>query len=59
MKQPLRWKNTIGFGILWQATKSVRIQAYYDIVDFENTANVAGVDAKEANVFSLRLQYRF
>jgi len=53
-------KNTIGFGILWHATKVIRLQAYYEINTNETSQNISDYnkDSKD-NVFTLRLQYKF
>ncbi len=52
--------NTFGFGALWRMNKSLRLQAYYEIVKNETSKNLAVLnkDLKD-NVFTLRLQYKF
>ncbi|MCO5230854.1 MAG: hypothetical protein M9958_06825 [Chitinophagales bacterium] len=52
--------NTIGMGLLWKATSSIRIQAHYDIVRNEVTKNIADYSMnRKDNVFTLRFQYKF
>jgi len=34
--------NTLGFGMLWAANKSIRLQAYYEFVENETSKNLAG-----------------
>lgn len=52
--------NTIGMGVLWKATSSIRIQAHYDIVNNEITKNIADYSMnRKDNVFTLRFQYKF
>lgn len=53
-------RNTLGLGALWNATSSIRVQAYYEFNDNEKTQHIAGFDknAKD-DVFTLRLQYKF
>lgn len=52
--------STLGLGFVWQVVNSVRVQAYYDIVNNEKSENLSGYekDIKD-NVFTLRLQYKF
>lgn len=52
--------NTLGLGLLWRASNSIRVQAYYDMVKNEKSENLAAFkeDIKD-NVFTLRLQYKF
>ncbi|MCD8179405.1 MAG: OprO/OprP family phosphate-selective porin [Tannerellaceae bacterium] len=51
-----RSQNTIGFGLLWNATKDLRLQAYYEVNNFEKSEHL---DKVKADVFTLRLQYKF
>ena len=52
--------QTFGFGLLWRATNSVRVQAFYELNKNETSANLAGYDKdRKDNVFTLRLQYKF
>jgi len=51
--------NTLGFGITHYMTDNLKVLAYYDIVDNENTSlNGYSSDLKD-NVFTLRIQFRF
>ena len=53
-------KNTFGFGMLWRATKSLRLQAYYEINKNEETKNIEGFSGdRDDNVLTVRLQYKF
>ena len=52
-------KNTLGFGALWNATKAIRLTAYYEINKFEKTDHIASLSQLKANAFTLRLQYKF
>lgn len=52
--------NTLGFGLLWRASNSVRVQAYYELVNNEKLENLSGYENNiKDNVFTLRLQYKF
>ncbi len=66
--------STFGFGALWKMSKYLRLQAYYEINRNETSANTEvavdkrkepAADSKDyssvrkANVFTLRLQYKF
>jgi hypothetical protein len=65
-------RSTIGLGILWHISPSLRLTAYYDMVRNETTGHLKDTtndqgnitqygyegDRKD-NVFTLRLQYRF
>jgi len=52
--------NTLGLGMLWSASKSIRLQAYYEIVSNEKSQNLEGYDSdRKDNAFTLRLQYKF
>ena len=52
--------NTIGLGMLWSATKNLRLQAYYEIVNNEKSKNLEGYEVnRKDNGFTLRLQYGF
>lgn len=52
--------NTLGLGLVWWANKSLRVQAYYEIVKNETSVNLEGYahDRKD-DVFTLRLSYKF
>ena len=52
--------NTLGVGLLWRASNSIRLQAYYEVVSNEKSESFAAFknDIKD-NVFTLRLQYKF
>lgn len=52
--------NTLGLGMLWSASKNLRLQAYYEIVKNEKSENLVDfqIDKKD-NGFTLRLQYKF
>ena len=53
-------QSTIGFGMLWRATSSIRLQAFYEINNNEQTENITRVvDGIKNDVFTLRLQYKF
>ena len=56
-------QNTLGFGALWHINTSLRLQAYYEINQYEKTnqVNVKDVPVNDLNlnVFTLRLQYKF
>ncbi|MCD7973248.1 MAG: hypothetical protein LUG18_11395 [Candidatus Azobacteroides sp.] len=54
-----RAQNTWGVGALWNATENVRLQAYYEFNNYEKTDFIAGNSDLKANVFTLRLQYKF
>ncbi len=52
--------NTLGLGMLWSATKNLRLQAYYEIVSNEKSENLEEFETdRKDNAFTLRLQYRF
>ena len=52
--------NNFGFGILWNANSSLRLQAYYDINKNEKSENLANYNNEiKDNKFTLRLQYKF
>lgn len=52
--------KTIGLGILWNINKSLRLTAYYDIVNNENSPNLKGYEKNRLdNVFTFRLQCKF
>ena len=52
--------NTLGLGLLWRVVDNVRLQAYYELVNNEESENLEGYreDLKD-NVFTLRMQYKF
>ncbi len=53
-------QSTVGLGLLWEITKSIRLQAYYELNRNEASQNVAGYEAdRKDDVFTLRLQYKF
>jgi hypothetical protein len=52
-------QNTGGFGALWRINNSFRLQAFYEINKMEASTNLAGVNDRKDNVFTLRLQYKF
>jgi len=65
-------KSNIGLGLIWRVNQSLRLTAYYDIASNETTENLPDVKNKDgqiisygyegnrpANVFTLRLQYKF
>jgi len=52
--------HTFGFGLLWKATSSIRVQAYYDMPVNEAAPNLADYNKdRKDNIFTLRLQYQF
>lgn len=52
--------NTMGVGMLWRASNSIRLQAYYEFVNNEKSINLKGYDDNiKDNVFTLRLQFKF
>jgi len=51
-----RLQTTYGFGILWEAAPSVRVTAFYEIVNREFSEHTMNF---EGDKFTLRLQYRF
>ena len=52
--------KTFGFGFLWRVTDSVRMQAYYELMNNEKSENLNSYDENlEDDVFTLRLQYKF
>ena len=52
--------NTFGMGFLWRITNSVRLQAYYELVNNEKTENLSShYENLKDDVFTLRLQYKF
>lgn len=52
--------NTLGLGLVWWANKSLRVQAYYELVKNETSENLEGYthDRKD-DMFTLRLSYKF
>lgn len=53
-------QNTFGFGMLWNATKDIRLTAYYEINKNETSENLTGYTAdRKDNAFTLRMQYKF
>lgn len=54
------WQSTWGLGALWRINKALRLQAYYEINENEQTSQIEGMDEDvKDNVFTLRLQYKF
>lgn len=52
--------STIGFGLLWDINKDLKLTAYYEVNQNEKTANVKSYDKDvKDNGFTLRLQYVF
>ena len=52
--------TTLGAGLLWRASNSIRVQAYYEMVNNEKTENLTSyAENIKDNVFTLRLQYKF
>ena len=52
--------NTLGFGLLWRANNSIRLQAYYEFIKNEKSENLVDFnDDLKDNVFTFRLQYKF
>ncbi len=52
--------NTFGFGLLWHIDTSLRLTAYYEMVNNETSENVTGWEKnRKDDVFTLRLQYKF
>lgn len=52
--------NTFGFGFIWRASNSVRVQSYYEINKNEVTEyHPAYVDDIKDDAFTLRIQYQF
>lgn len=45
----LKEYSATGFGLLWRMNNSLRLQAYYELIDSKD----------DANAFTLRLQYKF
>ena len=53
-------QSTLGLGLLWNATKDIRLQAYYEFNTNEKSQNVSGYEKdRKNNVFTFRLQYKF
>lgn len=53
-------QSTFGVGLLWNATKDIRLQAYYELNENEKSQNVSGYEKdRKDNVFTIRLQYKF
>ncbi|MDR2010902.1 MAG: OprO/OprP family phosphate-selective porin [Bacteroidales bacterium] len=53
-------QSTLGLGLLWNATKDIRLQAYYEFNKNEKSQNVSDYEKDRKNdVFTLRLQYKF
>lgn len=53
-------RSTWGIGALWNLSKFIRLQAYYDINLNEKSNKLAGYEGNvKDNAFTLRLQYKF
>lgn len=53
-------QNTLGIGLLWDITRSINLQAYYEFNKNETSRNIAGYERDIKNdIFTLRLQYKF
>ena len=53
-------QNTFGFGMLWRVNNNLRLQAFYELNNYESTENIARVvNGIKNDVFTLRLQYKF
>ncbi|MHB9055843.1 MAG: hypothetical protein ACYC2P_06785 [Paludibacteraceae bacterium] len=52
--------STLGFGLLWRISQSLRLQSYFEFVKNETTSSIEAFskDQKD-NVFTMRLQYKF
>jgi phosphate-selective porin len=52
--------NTLGFGLIFRANSSIRLQAFYELITNDKTNNLADYASdRKDNVFTLRLQYKF
>lgn len=52
--------QTLGMGLVWRMSKSLRLQAYYDFVHNERAQGLEGYETDRAdNVLTLRIQYSF
>lgn len=52
--------NTIGIGAIWHAYKNVELQAYYEFIKNETSANLLDFDNDlQDNAFTLTLQFRY
>lgn len=52
--------TSLGYGLLWKATKDIRLQAFFETNTNEKSNNLTGYDVdKKDNIFTLRLQYKF
>ncbi|MDR2011058.1 MAG: hypothetical protein LBQ22_11335 [Bacteroidales bacterium] len=53
-------RNTLGIGLLWNITKNIRLQTYYEFNKNEISENIPDYESnRKDNVFTLRLQYKF
>lgn len=52
-------KNTLGAGAIWDATKQIRLLAYYEFNNREKSENIAEPNGFKSDAFTLRLQYKF
>ena len=53
-------QNTIGFGALWNISKALRLQTFYEINKNEKTTQIEDwKNDRKNNVFTFRLQYKF
>ena len=52
--------KTFGMGLLWRASNSILLQAYYDVISNEKSDNLDTYDEDlKDNVMTLRLQFKF
>ncbi len=53
-------RSAFGFGLVWRATKSLRLQTYYEVNNNETTSKlISHMYDIQDDVFTLRLQYKF
>ena len=52
-------KETFGFGALYNINKNIRLQAYYEIDNYEKSENLPLLAEFKSNAFTVRLQYKF
>ena len=52
--------KTLGMGLLWRVTNSVRLQAYYEFVNNEKSEKLDTYNENlKDDIFTLRMQYKF
>lgn len=52
--------KTLGMGLLWRINKSLRLQAFYELIKNETSTNLVDYETeRKDNVFTLRLQFTF